>query len=132
MNGSGVFRPSSFHGRYVGTLVSSDMMFIPSFKKFCHLVCIVLESVVDLGNRLTEARTINFAVLTCYIHFVTFLLSSTQIYLQAEDEDRGVLRNVGLLTAQPFEPADSPRELHHTQSPGKQQISQVFTLLYKN
>jgi hypothetical protein len=29
----------------------------------------------------------------------------------------------GLLTAQPFEPADSPRELHHTQSPGKQQIS---------
>jgi hypothetical protein len=29
----------------------------------------------------------------------------------------------GLLTAQPFDPADSPRELHHTQSPGKQQIS---------
>jgi hypothetical protein len=28
-----------------------------------------------------------------------------------------------LLTAQPFDPADSPRELHHTQSPGKQQIS---------
>jgi hypothetical protein len=26
-------------------------------------------------------------------------------------------------TAQPFDPADSPRELHHTQSPGKQQIS---------
>jgi hypothetical protein len=28
-----------------------------------------------------------------------------------------------LLTAQPFDPADSPRELHHTQSPGKQQSS---------
>jgi hypothetical protein len=27
-----------------------------------------------------------------------------------------------LLTAQPFDLADSPRELHHTQSPGKQQI----------
>jgi hypothetical protein len=30
-----------------------------------------------------------------------------------EDEDRDGLRNVGLLTAQPFDPADSPRELHH-------------------
>jgi hypothetical protein len=30
--------------------------------------------------------------------------------------------DVGLLTAQPFDPADSPRELH-TQSQGKQQIS---------
>jgi hypothetical protein len=39
-----------------------------------------------------------------------------------EGEDRDDLRNVGLLTAQPFDPADSPRELHHTQSPGKQQI----------
>jgi hypothetical protein len=40
-----------------------------------------------------------------------------------EDEDRDGLRNVGLLTAQPFDPADSPRELHHTQLLGKQQIS---------
>jgi hypothetical protein len=40
-----------------------------------------------------------------------------------EDEDRDGLRNVGFLTAQPFDPADSPREFHHTQSPGKQQIS---------
>jgi hypothetical protein len=39
-----------------------------------------------------------------------------------EDEDRDGLRNVGIFTAQPFDPADSPRE-HHTQSPGKQQIS---------
>jgi hypothetical protein len=31
--------------------------------------------------------------------------------------------NVGLLTAQPFDSADSPRELHHTRSSGKQQIS---------
>jgi hypothetical protein len=31
--------------------------------------------------------------------------------------------SVGFFTAQPFDPADSPRELHHTQSPGKQQIS---------
>jgi len=30
-----------------------------------------------------------------------------------EDEDRNDLRNVGLLTAQPFYPADRPRELHH-------------------
>jgi hypothetical protein len=30
-----------------------------------------------------------------------------------EDEDRNGLRNVGLLTAQPFDPADSPRKLHH-------------------
>jgi len=40
-----------------------------------------------------------------------------------EDEDRDGLRNVGFLTAQPFDPADIPRKLHHTQSPGKQQIS---------
>jgi hypothetical protein len=44
-----------------------------------------------------------------------------------EDEDRDGLRNVGLLTAQPFDPADSPRELYHTQSPGKQQISLLST-----
>jgi hypothetical protein len=37
--------------------------------------------------------------------------------------DRDGLRNVGFLTAQPFALADSLRELHHTQSPGKQQIS---------
>jgi len=30
-----------------------------------------------------------------------------------EDEDRDGLRNVGFLTAQPFDPADSPRELDH-------------------
>jgi hypothetical protein len=34
-----------------------------------------------------------------------------------------ILRDVGFLTAQPFDPADSLRELHHTQLPGKQQIS---------
>jgi hypothetical protein len=34
-----------------------------------------------------------------------------------------VLRNVCFFTTQPFDLADSPRELHHTQSPGKQQIS---------
>jgi hypothetical protein len=39
-----------------------------------------------------------------------------------EDEDRDGLRNVGLLTAQPFYLADSPKELNHTRSPGKQQI----------
>jgi hypothetical protein len=31
-----------------------------------------------------------------------------------EDEDRDGLRNVGFFTAQPFDLADSPRELHHT------------------
>jgi hypothetical protein len=41
----------------------------------------------------------------------------------SEDEDRDGLRNVGFFTAQPFDPADSPRELHHIQSSGKQQIS---------
>jgi hypothetical protein len=34
----------------------------------------------------------------------------------------------GELTTQPFDPADSPRELHHTQSPGKQQISQLKSI----
>jgi hypothetical protein len=33
------------------------------------------------------------------------------------------LRNAGFFTAQSFGPADSLRELRHTQSPGKQQIS---------
>jgi hypothetical protein len=31
-----------------------------------------------------------------------------------EDEDRDGLRNVGFFTAQPFDPAHSPRELHHS------------------
>jgi hypothetical protein len=47
---------------------------------------------------------------------------TTRRHNPEEDEDRDGLRNVGLLTAQPFGPADSPRQLHHTQSPGKQQI----------
>jgi hypothetical protein len=38
-------------------------------------------------------------------------------------EDRDGLRNVGFLTAQPFDPADGLRELHYTQSPGKQLTS---------
>jgi hypothetical protein len=49
-------------------------------------------------------------------------------YLQYLDIDG--LRNVGFFTAQPFDPAGSPRELHHTQSPGKQQISRGL-LLFK-
>jgi len=40
-----------------------------------------------------------------------------------EDEDRDVLRKVGFLTSQTIDPADNPRKLHHTQSPGKQYIS---------
>jgi hypothetical protein len=32
---------------------------------------------------------------------------------KTEDEDRDGLRNVGFFTVQPFDPADSPRELHH-------------------
>jgi hypothetical protein len=39
-----------------------------------------------------------------------------------EDEDRDGLRKVDFLTAQTTDPADGPRKLHHTQSPGKQQI----------
>jgi hypothetical protein len=46
------------------------------------------------------------------------------------DEDRDGLRNVGFFTAQPFDPADSPRDLHHAKSPGKQQIS-FLTLCFK-
>jgi hypothetical protein len=42
--------------------------------------------------------------------------------INPEDEERDGLRNVGFFTAQPFDPADSLRGLHHTQSPGKQQI----------
>jgi len=38
-------------------------------------------------------------------------------------EDRDGLRNIGFFTAQPFNPADSPRELQHTLPTGKQQIS---------
>jgi hypothetical protein len=30
-----------------------------------------------------------------------------------EDEDRDGLQNTGFFTAQPFDPADSLRELHH-------------------
>jgi len=40
-----------------------------------------------------------------------------------EDEDRDGLRKVDFLTAQTIDPADGPRKLHHTQSPGKQHIS---------
>jgi hypothetical protein len=39
-----------------------------------------------------------------------------------EEEGRDVLRIVGLLTAQPFDTADFSREIHHTHSPGNQQI----------
>jgi hypothetical protein len=35
-----------------------------------------------------------------------------------------------LLTAQPFDPAESLRELHHTQSLGKQQISNQLLIRY--
>jgi hypothetical protein len=45
--------------------------------------------------------------------------------------DRDGLRNVGFFTAQPFDPADSPRELHHTQSLEKQQISCNITSFVK-
>jgi hypothetical protein len=34
----------------------------------------------------------------------------------------------GFLTAQPFDPADSPRELHHTQSPGNYMLYSLVCL----
>jgi hypothetical protein len=37
-------------------------------------------------------------------------------YQHPEDEDRDGLRNVGLFTLEPLDPADSQRELHYTQS----------------
>jgi hypothetical protein len=39
---------------------------------------------------------------------------ANQRFEDPEEEDRDGVRNVGLLSAQPFDPADSPRELHHT------------------
>jgi len=40
-----------------------------------------------------------------------------------EDKDRGGLQNdVPSPTVQPLDLADSPRELHYTQLPGKQQV----------
>jgi hypothetical protein len=36
----------------------------------------------------------------------------------------------GFLTTQPIDPADSPRKLHHTQLPGKQQISLPDFLMF--
>jgi hypothetical protein len=42
-------------------------------------------------------------------------VSKTSSVRVPEDEDRDGLRNVGFSTAYPFDPADSPRELHHTQ-----------------
>jgi len=46
-----------------------------------------------------------------------------EVFSGYQDEDRDGLWNVGFLTAQPSDLADSPRKLHHTQLPGKQQIS---------
>jgi hypothetical protein len=39
-----------------------------------------------------------------------------------EDEDRDGLRNVGLYKTEPPYPADSPKKLHYTHSPGQHQI----------
>jgi hypothetical protein len=46
------------------------------------------------------------------VRFVAF--PATEYVEVPQDEVRDGLRNVGLLTAQPFDPADSPRELHHS------------------
>jgi hypothetical protein len=47
-------------------------------------------------------------------------------WLSGEQTNVSKTISVRALPAQPFAPADSPRELHHTQSPGKQQISLVY------
>jgi hypothetical protein len=72
------------------------------------------------GEQTNASKTISVFVGRTEMVFETLVCSK-----YPEDEDRDGLRDVGLLTAQPFDPADSPRELHHTQSPGKQQISLV-------
>jgi hypothetical protein len=54
------------------------------------------------------------------------VLSGYELSPMVEQWANPRLQNVGLLTAQPFDPADSPRELHHTQLLGKQQISVIF------
>jgi hypothetical protein len=55
------------------------------------------------------------------VRFVAFpateydeVLSGYQPGQMVEDEDGDGLRNIGLLTARPFDLADSPRELHQT------------------
>jgi hypothetical protein len=58
-----------------------------------------------------------------YIHKINYSLNLENAWWSSLRLSLSRSRNVGLLTAQPFDPADSPRELHHTQSPGKQQIS---------
>jgi hypothetical protein len=44
------------------------------------------------------------------------------LFNNPEDEDRDGLQNVGFYKTEPPYPADSPRKLHYTHSPGKQQI----------
>jgi hypothetical protein len=48
----------------------------------------------------------------CEVRFAAFPATKYDEVLSGEDRDG--LRNVGLLTAQPFDPADSLRELHQT------------------
>jgi hypothetical protein len=43
-------------------------------------------------------------------------------FYDPEDEDRDGLQNGGLYKTEPPHPADNPRKLHYTHSPGKHQI----------
>jgi hypothetical protein len=72
---------------------------------------------------LIRAHDLGFSLIFMADWISLIFLGFVIVRLVPEDEDKDGLRNIGLLTAQPFDPPDSPRELHHTQSPGKQQIS---------
>jgi hypothetical protein len=49
-------------------------------------------------------------------------------YQHTEEEDKDGLQNIGFFHIQPLDSADSLRELHHTQSPGKQQTLQMLKI----
>jgi hypothetical protein len=56
------------------------------------------------------------------LRFVAFLATeydevflSYQLGQMVEDKDRDGLQNTGFFTTQPYDPADSPRKLHHIQ-----------------
>jgi hypothetical protein len=45
-----------------------------------------------------------------------------------EDEDRDGLQNVSLYYTEPPHPADNPRKLNYTYSPGKHKIVNIFII----
>jgi len=78
------------------------------------------QSSIDCSSESkATANYINPAVITLS-STVTLLVDTWKEYVTYDEVLLGY--QLGFLTAQPFDLADSPRELHHTQLPGKQQI----------